>query len=37
MHITDVVFLIYVSLVALAAIFFLVFAWIVREKGDRNG
>ncbi len=34
MHITDVVFLSYAVFVALAAIFFLVFAFLVKEKGD---
>jgi hypothetical protein len=37
MHITEVVWWSYAGFVALAAVFFLVFAWLVQEKGDRHG
>ena len=33
MHITDVVWWIYTALISLAAIFFMVFAFLVKEKG----
>jgi ABC-type multidrug transport system permease subunit len=37
MHITDTIWWAYTAFVALAALFFLVFAFLVREKGGRDG
>ena len=37
MHITDVIWWIYTAFVALMAIFFLVFAWLVSRKQGRHG
>lgn len=37
MHITEIVWWSYAGFVTLAAIFFLVFAWLVQEKGDHHG
>ena len=33
MHLTEVVWWIYTSLIVLAAVFFLIFAYLVKEKG----
>jgi len=37
MHITEVIWWIYTGFIALTAIFFLVFAYLVKEKRDKNG
>lgn len=35
MYITDVIWWVYTALVALMAVFFIVFALLVREKGEK--
>ena len=37
MYITELIWWLYTAFVLIMAVFFIVFAWLVKEKGGRDG